>query len=80
MNDYLDFLLKLLPQILNFFKGNNFIWAYFCYTIGFILTTFALILVTNCLKDNKLSTVVFAFGVKLALFIFIKILEDSLTH
>lgn len=45
-----------------------------------ILTIFALNLITNCVKDNKISTMAFAFGIKLAVFMFLKILQDALTH
>lgn len=80
MSDVLESMSNLIPKILHFFRSNNFVWAYFCYTIGFILTTFALTLITNCLKTNKLSTMTFAFGIKLIIFLFLKILEDTFTH
>lgn len=80
MTDLLELALNFLPKILSFFRGNSFLWPYFCYTIGFILTTFALMLVTSCLKDNKPSTIIFAFTIKLTIFVFLKILEDTLTH
>lgn len=71
---------NLLSIILNFIKNNSFIWAYFCYTIGIILTTFALRLITNSIKNNKPSTMIIALFAKLSIFILLKIIEDSLTH
>lgn len=82
MNNILELLMNhdnFLLHILTFIRNNNFIWWYFCYTIGIILTTFALNLITNCVKDNKISTMAFAFGIKLAIFMFLKILQDTLT-
>lgn len=83
MNNIIEVLSKyenFLTWIFDFIKNNNSIFKYFYYTMGIILTIFALTLITNSVEDNKLTTMIFAFNIKITLFVFLKILVDALAR
>lgn len=69
-----------LPELLSLILNNSFLAGYFCYILAIILTTFALNLITNCAKENKISNMIMIFGTKIAIYILLTILTDILKN